>query len=268
MDLSLSIAANPDVLSLDGSSQTMITIEARDTRATGRQITAAGPDSRRRTGDRLRDDFGAHARHGEQRAGNIHLHRTVIRERTDSPSSAERHANGHRCVLSHLPSRHRQAPAAGLNRHRADGGVHLHSGGAGDIYRRAVRWNRSSAGLGARSPATCGILATARAETGATPTHRVQRYRKLSGAADRDRQSGTQRSERPADRDGGSERGTDRDVRVFSDHAGLGPVCVLQRHAVERGREPSIVSYRWNWGDGNPTSSGSTVSHKFTAPGT
>src|SRR5215213_8533988 len=31
MSLSLAIAANPDVLSLDGSSQTLITIEARDT---------------------------------------------------------------------------------------------------------------------------------------------------------------------------------------------------------------------------------------------
>ena len=31
MSLSLALAANPDVLSLDGSSQTLVTIEARDT---------------------------------------------------------------------------------------------------------------------------------------------------------------------------------------------------------------------------------------------
>jgi large repetitive protein len=29
-----------------------------------------------------------------------------------------------------------------------------------------------------------------------------------------------------------------------------------------------IVSYRWNWGDGKPNSSGATVSHVFTAAGT
>jgi PKD repeat protein len=29
-----------------------------------------------------------------------------------------------------------------------------------------------------------------------------------------------------------------------------------------------IVSYRWNWGDGKPNSSGSTASHTFTTAGT
>ena len=102
MSLSLAITANPDVLSLDGSSQTLVTIEARD--ANGQlapnvplrvQILADGQI------DRLRDDFGAHARHRQQRARDVHLHGAVISQRPDSASATQRDADRDGRVRAH-----------------------------------------------------------------------------------------------------------------------------------------------------------------------
>ena len=79
MSLSLAITANPDVLSLDGSSQTLITIEARDTNG---QLAPNVPLRVQILADGQAIDFGthlgAHARHGQQRARDVHLHGAVI----------------------------------------------------------------------------------------------------------------------------------------------------------------------------------------------
>ena len=140
MSLSLAITANPDVLSLDGSSQTLITIEARDTNGQPApnvplrvEILADGQI------DRFRVDFGAHAGDRQQRARDVHLHGAVICRRRDSESAAQRDADRDGRVRATSTGWSRSGWCRPASSARADRALHVHSGRPGGVYGRALR---------------------------------------------------------------------------------------------------------------------------------
>ena len=88
MSLSLAITANPDVLSLDGASQSQITIEARDANGQPAANVPLRVEIVPTAVGRLRITVGANVGDGQQRARLVYVHRAAVVAGQRYPRSA------------------------------------------------------------------------------------------------------------------------------------------------------------------------------------
>ena len=269
MSLSLAIAANPDVLSLDGSSQTLVTIEARDTNGQAAaniplrvniladgQVTDFGTISARTlvTGSNGRATFTYTA--PSFVTGTIpNLQLSVTPTGTDASNHIDRTVT----VKLVPPGGFGSAPTAAFTFIPET-----------PVAFSDVRFDgsASTAGLGAVITGYLWDFGDGTSGTGATPTHQysaVGNY--LVRLTVTDNQGRTNQSAAQLLTVSAGQAPTAS--FVFSPTAPVAGQAVFFNATVSTpGTGHQIVSYRWRWGDGKPSSSGSTVSHTFTAKGT
>jgi PKD repeat protein len=268
MSLSLVLSANPDVLSLDGSSQTLVTIEARDTNgqlvpnvplrvqilADG-QVTDFGSISARTlvTGSNGRATFTYTA--PSFIGGAIpRLQLSVTPTGTDASAHLDRVVTvqlvqpgsigaGPTAAFTFIPS----APAA-FTDVRFDGST-------------------STAGLGAFITGYVWDFGDGDSGTGVTATHQYDEAGSYSVRLTVTDNNGRTNSTAQIVTVTGGTPPTATFVSSPTSPAPGQPVFFNGTQSTP-GAGHRIVSYRWNWGDGKPNSSGSTVSHTFTAAGT
>ena len=269
MSLSLSLAANPDVLSLDGSSQTLVSIEARDTNG---QLAPNIPLRVQILADGAETDFGTISA------------RTLV---TGSNGRATFTYTAPSFVGGPIPQLQLGVTPTGT-----DASAHLNRvvtvklvppGGFGasptavfsfvpvaPLAFTDVRFDGtlSTAGLGAVITGYLWEFGDGTTGTGATPTHQygaVGNY--LVRLTVTDNHGRTNRSAPQILTVAAGEAPTA--TFVYSPTAPTAGQAVFFNATVSMpGTGHRIVSYRWDWGDGTPVSSGSTVSHTFTAVGT
>jgi PKD repeat protein len=268
MSLSLAITANPDVLSLDGSSQTLVTVEARDTngqlvpnvplrvdiRANG-QVTDFGSISARTlvTGSNGRATFTYTA--PPFTTGPIpDLQLSVTPTGTDASAHLGRVVTVrlvHPNVIGEAPTARftfvPNAPAA-FTDVRFDGST-------------------STPGLGAVITSYVWDFGDGSTGTGVTATHQYDA-------------AGTYLVRLTVtDNRGLSHRS---DAQLITVGAGAPPTAAFlfspeapttcdsvffNANVSQPGTGHRIVSYNWSWGDGTPAQSGSIRSHRFTREG-
>jgi PKD repeat protein len=269
MSLSLAITANPDVLSLDGSSQTLITIEARDTNgqlapnvplrvqilADG-QITDFGSISARTlvTGSNGRATFTYTA--PSFIGGAIpRLQLSVTPTGTDASAHVDRVVTvqlvqpgtigaGPTAAFTFIPG----APVA-FTDVRFDGST-------------------STAGIGAVITGYLWDFGDGDSGTGVAPTHQYDaagNYPVRLTVTDNNGRTNQSAAQVVTVTDGTPPTA----IFVFSPTAPIpGQAVFFNGTQSTASAGHRIVSYRWNWGDGRPNGSGSTASHTFTAAGT
>ena len=145
---------------------------ARHQRAAGPKCAAPRSDSRGWPGCRLRDDFGAHAGHWQQRARDVHLHGAFICRWRDSESAAQRDAHRNGRVRARQEGRSR----SGWYRPASSARVQPR---ASRSFRRVpaaftdVRFDgsTSTAGLGAVITSYVWDFGDSTSGTGVAPTH-------------------------------------------------------------------------------------------------
>jgi PKD repeat protein len=268
LSLSLAITANPDVLSLDGASQTLVTIEARDTNGQAApnvplrvqiladgQVTDFGSISARTlvTGSNGRATFTYTA--PSFVGGAIpRLQLSVTPTGTDASAHLDRVVTvqlvqpgsigaSPTAAFTFIPS----APAA-FTPVRFDGST-------------------STAGLGAFITGYLWDFGDGDSATGVAPTHQYEEAGTFSvrlTVTDNNGRTGS--TSQVVTVSGGTPPTA---TFVFSPTApspGQPVFFNATLSAASAGRR--IVSYRWNWGDGKPNGSGSTPSHTFTSAGT
>ena len=245
---------------------------ARLERPAGSRTAAASRDRRGWRAGRLRHALGADAGHRQQRPGDVHLHGAAswwADEITPiSNISVTPDVGIWRCVCSRSADRYDPAGASGRDHPmRTDPGLHVHRQPplprSIDVLFDASQSRRPSV---RRLPATAGTSATAGQQMGSRLPSLLGRH--VYGDAD------DNRYERPVgltveDHPGGS--GERRPRQSLCSRPGATnrfTDCLLQRRPVYcRATTASIVSYRWNFGDGT-TDSGATESHAFATDGT
>ena len=254
MSLSLAITANPDVLSLDGSSQTLITIEARDTNGQPApnvplrvEILADGQTRR------LRDDLRAHAGHRQQWPRDVYLHGALVYQRADSELQLSVTPTGTDASAHVRRRRYRPAGAARRHRRAPNRALYVRSGEPRRRLRTCASTDRHRLpGLARVITGYLWDFGDGTSGTGVTATHRYTRGGKLPGAADGDRQQRrTNQSAAQAMTVGSGAAPTA--TFVFSPTAPLsGQTVFFNGTPSTAGAGHRIVSYRWNWGDGKP----------------
>jgi PKD repeat protein len=269
MSLSLTITANPDVLSLDGSSQTLITIEARDVNgqlvpnvplrveilANG-QVTDFGTLSARTlvTGSNGRASFTYTA--PPFISGTIPSLQLSV-----TPTGTDASAHLDRVVTVKLvpPGSFGPAPTAAFTF------VPENPAAFTDVR---FDGSASTAGLGAVITTYVWNFGDGTSGTGVRPTHQyraVGNYLVTLTVTDSNGRSDESEPQTVSVSAGEPPTAT----FVFSPTSPTaGQQVFFNATQSTAGTGHRIVSYRWSWGDGKPNSSGSTASHTFDAPGT
>lgn len=269
MSLSLALAANPDVLSLDGSSQTLISIEARDTNG---QLAPNIPLRIQILADGQVTDFGTLSARtlvtgGNGRATFTYTAPTLVSgpipnlQLSVTPTGTDASAHLDRVVTVRLvaPGTIGTAPTpaftfipttpAAFTDVRFDGST-------------------STAGLGAAITNYLWDFGDGASGTGVIATHQ---YGAIGNYLVR---------LTVTDNQGLSTQSAPQTVTVSAGvlptasfvYSPTGPVAgspvFFNGTLSTAGGGHRIVSYRWSWGDGKASSSGSSVSHTYAAPGT
>ena len=268
MSLSLVLSANPDVLSLDGASQTLITIEARD--ANG-QPAANVPLRLEILADGQVIDFGRlSARtvvtNSSGRATFTYTAPTFISgpipnlQLSVTPTGTDASAHINRLVTVRLvpPGVIGTVPTARFT---------FLPGNPAAFTDVRFDGSTSTAGLGAVITSYVWDFGDGTTGTGVTATHQ---YRAVGNFVVRltvtDSNGLSNQSEPQTVTVGAGEAPTA--TFVFSPTSpAAGDNVFFNASQSTAGTGHRIVSYRWNFGDGT-TGSGSTTSHRFTTPGT
>jgi PKD repeat protein len=269
MDLSLSIAANPDVLSLDGSSQTLITIEARDTKG---QLAANVPLRIQILADGEATDFGSISARTLVTANNGRATFTYTApsfvngpiprlQLSVTPTGTDASAHIDRLVTVKLlpPGSIGTAPTA----------VFTFVPAAALTF-TDVRFDGSgsTAGLGAMITNYLWDFGDGATGTGVTPTHQYSAAGNYLVRLTVTDSQGLSSQSAPKILTVGASAGPTATLVYSPTTPSAGQPVFFNGTVSSASAGRRLVSYRWNWGDGTPTSSGSTVSHTFTTPGT
>jgi PKD repeat protein len=269
MSLSLAITANPDVLSLDGSSQTLVTVEARDENgqpkrdvplrveilADGRNIDFGTISARTLvTGSSGRATFTYTA--PPFVTGTIPDLQLSV-----TPTGTDASAQVRRVITVKLvpPGVIAGAPTAMFSFSQQS-----------DAAFTDVRFDGSAStpGLGAVITNYAWEFGDGSSATGRTATHRYSvpgAYLVTLTVTDSNGLS-SQSAGQTVTVGAGS---VPTAAFVFSPTSPLpGQQVFFNGSLSTAGAGHRLVSYRWNWGDGKPSSSGSTVSHTFVNIGT
>lgn len=269
MSLSLVLSANPDVLSLDGASQTLITVEARDTSG---QLAPNVPLRVQILADGQATDFGTISA------------RTLV---TGSNGRATFTYTAPTFISGPIPSLQLSVTPTG-----SDASAHIDRvvsvrlvppGVIGDAPTAAftfvpetpaaftnVRFDgsTSTAGLGAVITSYVWDFGDGTSGTGVTPTHQYEAigtYLVKLTVTDSNGLSDESAAQTLVVSEGDPPTAT----FVFSPTAPVaGQSVFFNGTQSTAGTGHRIVSYRWSWGDGKPNGSGSTASHIFAAAGT
>lgn len=269
MSLSLAIAANPDVLSLDGSSQTLITIEARDSNG---QLVPNVPLRVEILADGQIIDFGTISA------------RTLVtgsNGRATFTYTAPSFVNGPipRLQLSVTPtgtdaSTHidrvvtvRLVPPGNIGPNPTASFTFVPETPATFTD---VRFDGSTSAAGINAVITSYVwdFGDGSSGTGVIATHRyseVGNYLVRLTVTDSQGRSGESAPQTVTVSAGELPVAS----FVFSPTAPLaGQPVFFNGTFSTAGTGRRVVSYRWNWGDGKPSSTGSTASHIFNVAGT
>jgi PKD repeat protein len=269
MSLSLAVAANPDVLSLDGSSQTLVTIDARDPNG---QLAPNVPLRVRILADGQPIDFGTISARTLVTGSNGRATFTYTApsfvsgpipnlQLSVTPTGTDASAHVDRVVTVRLilPGVVGTSPTASFtfvpNNPAAFTNVRFDG-------------STSTAGLGAVITGYLWDFGDGTSATGVTPTHQYEGIGNyLVRLTVTDNQGRTNQSAAQTVTVVAGEGPTA--TFVFSPTAPVaGQAVFFNGTQSAAGTGHRIVSYRWSWGDGKASSSGSSVSHTFTAPGT
>jgi PKD repeat protein len=268
MSLSLAISANPDVLSLDGSSQTQVTIEARDTNG---QLAPNVPLRVQILADGQVTDFGTISARTLVTGSNGRATFTYTApsflggaipklQFSVTPTGTDASAHFDRMVTVRLvqPGSIGASPTADFT----------FIPGAPVAF-TDVRFDgsTSTAGLGAVITGYLWDFGDGDGGTGVVSTHEFDAagdYPVRLTVTDNNGRTGST-SQIVTVGVGNPPTAT----FVSSPTAPVpGAPAFFNATQSTAGAGHRIVSYRWNWGDGKPNGSGSTVSHIFTIAGT
>jgi PKD repeat protein len=269
MNLSLAITANPDVLSLDGSSQTLITIEARDTNG---QLAPNVPLRVQILADGQAVDFGTLSARTLVTGSNGRATFTYTAppflegpiprvQLSVTPTGNDASAHIDRVVTVRLvpPGNIGTSPTARFTF------IPQSPAAFTDVR---FDGSTSTAGLGAFLTGYSWDFGDGSTGNGVTATHRysaVGNYLVRLTVTDNQGRSGESGPQTLSVTAGELPVAT----FVYSPTGPLAGQQVFFNGTVSTaGAGHRIVSYRWNWGDGKPSSSGSTTSHIFDNPGT
>ena len=269
MSLSLALAANPDVLSLDGSSQTLVTVEARDTNG---QLAPNIPMRIQILADGQVTDFGTLSARtlvtgGNGRATFTYTAPTFVSgpipslQLSVTPTGTDAAAHLNRVVTVRLvaPGTIGTGPTPSFT-------VIPTSPAAFTDVR--FDGSASTAGLGASITNYLWDFGDGATGTGVIATHQYNAIGNylvrltVTDSQGRSTQSATQTLTVSA--------GVLPTASfVYSPTAPVAGSSVFFNGTLSTaGAGHRIVSYRWSWGDGKAAGSGSSASHIYTAPGT
>ena len=269
MSLSLSITANPDVLSLDGSSQTLVTIEARDVNG---QLVPNVPLRVQILADGQSIDFGTISARtlvtgSNGRASFTYTAPTFISGTIPSlqlsvtPTGTDASTHVQRLVTVRLvpPGNTSTTPTANF--------TYIPTSPAAFTDVR-FDGSTSTGGLGAVITSYLWDFGDGTSATGVAPTHQFQApgtYLVRLTVTDSNGLSNQSAAQTVVVLAGE----TPTAEMVFSPTSPIsGQTVFFNATQSKAGTGHRIVSYRWNWGDGKPNSSGATTSHVFSAAGT
>lgn len=269
MSLSLTITANPDVLSLDGSSQTLITVEARDSNG---QPAPNVPLRVEILVNGQNIDFGTISARTVVTGANGRATFTytappfITGEIPDvqisvTPTGGDASAHIRRVVSV------RMVPPGGITTSPTARFTFLPTNPAAFTDVR-FDGSTSTGGLGAVVTTYVWDFGDGSSGTGVTATHRYAtpgEYAVRLTVTDSNGISNQSAPQTVTVSDG--EGPTAAFVYSPTEPEPLTPVFFNGTQSTP-GVGHRIVSYRWNWGDGTPTSSGSTQRHTFALAGT
>jgi PKD repeat protein len=267
MSLSLTITASPDVLSLDGASQTLVTIEARDSNG---QPAANVPLRVEIIADGQFIDFGSiSARtlvtNSNGRATFVYTAPSFVNgtipdlQLSVTPTGSDASGHVRRLVAVRLvpPGVIAGAPNAVFTFAQQSSAAFTD-----------VRFDgsQSTPGLGAVITSYAWDFGDGTSGTGMTATHRYTNagvYAARLTVTDSNGISSQSVVQAVTVTDGSAPTAT----FVFSPTAPApGSTVFFNASQSTPGPGHRIVSYRWNWGDGRPSGSGSSASHVFPLP--
>jgi PKD repeat protein len=267
MSLSLAITASPDVLSLDGASQTLVTVDARDHNG---QPAANVPLRVQIVADGQTVDFGTiSARtlvtNSSGRASFTYTAPTFLSgaipnlQLSVTPTGTDASTHVERFVSVRLvpPSSFGVNPFAAFTFTPASPAAFTN-----------VRFDgsTSTAGLGAVITSYLWDFGDGTTGTGVTPTHQYEVGNYLVRLTVTDSNGRTNQSAAQTVTVGAGEPPIA--TFVFSPTAPIaGDTVFFNATQSTAGAGHRIVRYQWNWGDGT-SGSGSTTSHKYTTKGT
>jgi PKD repeat protein len=269
MSLSLAIAANPDILALDGSSQTLITVDARD--ANG-QLAPNVPLRVQILADGQVIDFGTISARtlvtgSNGRATFTYTAPSFVNgpiprlQLSVTPTGTDASAHVDRVVTVRL------VPPGSVGPNPTARFTFIPESPAAftDVRFDA---STSTAGLSAVITSYVWDFGDGTSGTGVTATHRyaaVGNYLvrlMVTDSQGRSNESATQTVTVSAGQ-------LPTASFVFSPTAPIAGQSVFFNGTLSTaGTGRQLVSYQWSWGDGKSPSSGSTVSHTFTTAGT
>ncbi|MEO5742309.1 MAG: PKD domain-containing protein [Vicinamibacterales bacterium] len=269
MSLSLVLTANPDVLSLDGASQTQITVEARDTNG---QLAPNVPLRVQILADGEVTDFGTISARtlvtgSNGRATFTYTAPSFISgaipklQLSVTPTGTDASAHIDRVVTVRLvpPGSIGTSPTARFTF------VPTAPAAFTDVR---FDGSTSTAGLGAVITSYVWDYGDNTSGTGITATHQfgaVGNYLVRLTVTDNNGRSNQSAAQILTVGAGTSPTAT----FVFSPTAPVSGQTVFFNAAQSTaGAGHRIVNHRWNWGDGAPDTGGGTASHVFTIPGT
>ena len=269
MSLSLTISANPDVLSLDGSSQTLVTVEARDVNG---QLAPNVPLRVEILADGQMVDFGTLSARtlvtgSNGRASFTYTAPTFVTgaipnvQISVTPTGTDASSHLRRLLTVRL------VPPSGINTSPTARFTVIPESPAAHTDVR-FDGSTSTGGLGAVITSYVWDFGDGTTATGVTPTHQfsaVGTFLVRLRVTDSNGQS-NETAPTPITVSAG-EAPTAR--FLFSPTAPVaGSPVFFNATQSTPGTGHRIVSYRWNWGDGTPGRTGSTASHTFAAGGT
>jgi len=267
--LSLTISANPDVLSLDGSSQTLVTVEARDVNG---QLVPNVPLRVEILADGEMVDFGTISARTLVTGSNGRASFTYTApafvtgaipnvQLSVTPTGSD--AAGHLRRLLTV----RLVPPGGINTTPTARFTVIPETPAAYTDVR-FDGSASTGGLGAVITSYVWDFGDGTTGTGVTPTHQfraVGTFLVRLRVTDSNGQS-NETAPTPITVTAGDPPTAQFLFSPTSPVAGA-PVFFNATQSTA-GTGHRIVSYRWNWGDGTPARTGSTTSHTFAAAGT
>ncbi len=269
MSLSLVLTANPDILSLDGSSQTLITVEARDTNG---QLVPNVPLRVEILADGQVTDFGSISARNVVTGSNGRAMFTYTAPSfvggaiprlqlsvTPTGTDASTHVDRNVTVRLVAPGSIGSSPTARF--------TFLPAAPAAFTDVRFVG-SSSTAGLGAVITGYTWDFGDGTTGTGETTTHQFAEVGTYLVSLTVTDSNG--RTNESAFQSVVVTGGTVPVATFVSSPTAprAGQTIFFNATQSTAGQGHQIVSYRWSWGDGKPTSSGSTPSHVYTAAGT
>jgi PKD repeat protein len=269
LSLSLTITANPDILSLDGASQTLVTVEARDVNG---QLVPNVPLRVEILADGQLVDFGTLSARtlvtgSNGRASFTYTAPSFVSgpipniQLSVTPTGSDASSHLRRLLTVRL------VPPGGINTSPTARFTVIPASPAAFTDVR-FDGSTSTGGLGAIITSWAWDFGDGTTGTGVTPTHQydeVGTFLVRLRVTDSNGQT-NETAPTPITVSGGEPPTAQF---LFSPTAPTaGQTVFFNATQSTAGTGHRIVSYRWNWGDGTPGRTGSTTSHSFTAPGT